>query len=236
MRILLAFLTLALIQCHPTYAQVPAQAAEHLPTLVAAQRELWPDAPIPSFLAAQIEKESCITLTHSKCWNPRSELKTPRENGIGLGQFTRAYNADGSIRFDKISELAAAHASLRGWSWERRYDARFQLIAVVEMDKGIFDRQRSSATSLDQLAFTLSAYNGGEGGLLKDRRLCANTPGCDQTRWIGHVEIHSTKQRVPQKGYGQSFFDINREYVRTILYVRRFKYEKFFKSSGGTNE
>jgi hypothetical protein len=226
--VLLCLWAWALLHTSDAVAQVPEAAKQHLPTLVSIQRDIWPDAPMPEFLAAQIEKESCITLKHSKCWNPRAELKTPRENGIGFGQFTRAYKADGSIRFDKISELAAAHASLRGWSWERRYDPRFQLIAIVEMDKGIFSRQRGAATVIDRLSFALSAYNGGEGGVLQDRRLCANTPGCDPSRWAGNVEHHSMKQRVPQKGYGKSFFQINREYVRTILFERRAKYTIFF--------
>lgn len=230
MRALLAIAFLMLAHCAPASAQVPEAAKQYLPMLVSAQREIWPAAPMPAYLAAQIEKESCITLTHSKCWNPRAELKTPRENGVGFGQFTRAYRADGSIRFDVISDLAARHASLRGWSWERRYDPNYQLIAIVEMNKGIFNRQRGAATTVDQLSFTLSAYNGGEGGVLQDRRLCSNTAGCDQSRWLNHVEKHSMKQRVPQKGYGKSFFQINRDYVRTIIYERRPKYEPFFQN------
>lgn len=207
---------------------VPNNARQYLPVLRGLQVKLWPDAPIPSFLAAQVEKESCITLRHSRCWNPRAELKTSREYGFGFGQITRAYRADGSIRFDKFSELKAAHASLRDWTWENRYDARYQLTALVEMDHGIYRRQRGAASDLDSLAFTLSAYNGGEGGLLQDRRLCANTEGCDQSRWFSNVERTSLKSRRAVSGYGQSFFDINRGYVREIIYDRRPKYEPYF--------
>ena len=208
--------------------QVPTAAHQYLPDLVEAQRSIWPTAPMPSFLAAQVEQESCISLTHSKCWNPRAELKTKRENGIGFGQFTRAYRADGSIRFDKISELAAAHKSLRGWSWENRYDPHYQLTAIVEMDKAIYNRQRGASSDRDRLAFTLSGYNGGEGGVLQDRRLCANTKGCDQNRWFGHVEKTSLKSKQPHPGYRHSFFAINREYVTNVLDVRRHKYNKYF--------
>ncbi len=222
-------LSLILNCCHPVAAQdIPAGATLYLPSLVAHQRTIWPTAPIPSFLAGQVEQESCISLKHSKCWNPRAELKTPRENGIGFGQFTRSYKADGSIRFDKISELAAAHSSLSSWTWERRYDPDFQLIAIVEMDKSLFLRQSGSASVIDQLSFALSAYNGGQGGVLQDRRLCANTPSCDQSKWLGHVERTSLKQRTVQKGYGKSFFEINREYVSNILNVRRIKYKPYF--------
>ena len=208
---------------------VPPKAEKYLPGLVQAQRTIWPDAPTPSFLAGQIEQESCITLKHSRCWDPRAELKTSRENGIGLGQFTRAYNKDGSIRFDKISELAATHKSLRGWSWESRYDADYQLKAIVEMDKAIFSRQKGAANADERLAFTLSAYNGGEGGVLQDRRLCANTRGCDSSRWWNHVERYSLKSKTPKQGYGQSFFRINREYVSNIIHVRRAKYIPYFE-------
>lgn len=210
-------------------AEVPAKAKIYLPELVKTQRAIWPDAPTPSFLGGQVEQESCISLKHSRCWDPRAELKTSRENGIGLGQFTRAFNKDGSIRFDKISELAATHRSLKGWSWANRYDAHYQLTAIVEMDKAIYTRQKRTANSKERLAFTLSAYNGGEGGVLQDRRLCANTRGCDPSRWWGHVEKHSLKSKTPKPGYKVSFFGINREYVSNIYKVRRAKYTPYFE-------
>ncbi len=227
-RVLIQFVLFA--YCIPVAAAtIPKGAVTYLPELVNVQRDIWPSAPMPSFLAAQVEQESCISLTHSKCWNPRAELKTKRENGIGFGQFTRAYKADGSIRFDKISELAAAHESLRGWTWEKRYDPHYQLTAIVEMDKAIYGRQKGAATDRDRLSFTISAYNGGESGVLQDRRLCANTRGCDSSRWLGHVAKTSLKSKVPHPGYKQSFFAINREYVTNVLDVRRPKYDPYFK-------
>ena len=227
-RFLLQFVLFA--YCIPAAAVgIPKGAVQYLPELVSVQQEIWPSAPMPSFLAAQVEQESCITLTHSKCWNPRAELKTKRENGIGFGQFTRAYRADGSIRFDKISELASTYSSLKGWSWAKRYDPHYQLTAIVEMDKGIFNRQKGAATERDRLSFTLSAYNGGEAGVLQDRRLCANTRGCDSTRWLGHVSKTSLKSKVPHPGYKKSFYAINREYVTNVLDVRRPKYDPYFK-------
>lgn len=227
-RFLLQFVLFA--YCIPSAAVgIPKGAVQYLPELVSVQQDIWPSAPMPSFLAAQVEQESCISLTHSKCWNPRAELKTKRENGIGFGQFTRAYRADGSIRFDKISELAATHKSLRGWSWENRYDPHYQLTAIVEMDKAIYGRQKNAATERDRLSFTLSAYNGGEAGVLQDRRLCANTRGCDSTRWLGHVAKTSLKSKVPHPGYKKSFYAINREYVTNVLDVRRPKYDPYFK-------
>lgn len=228
--ILLLALALPVLASQP----IPERAKIYLPELVANQRTYWPDAPAPEFLAGQIEQESCVSLTSSLCWNPKAELKTSRENGIGLGQHTRAYNADGTIRFDVIDEMSRKHPELRGWNWETRYNASYQLLAVILMDKGIYTRVKGAASDLDRLAFTLSAYNGGEGGLAQDRRLCANTKGCDPARWKGHVENTSLKRKAPQSGYKKSFFEINREYVHNVLEVRRQKYAPYFGTSHGS--
>lgn len=161
-------------------------------------------------MAAQVQAESR--------WNPKAELKTSRENGIGLGQFTRAYNADGSIRFDKIAELRQAHSALRGWTWAKRFDPNYQLTAVVLMDRTGFTRfDRLSASERDSWSFTLSGYNGGDAGVQRDILLCGNTKGCDPTVWDGNVALHSTKSRAKWHGYGASAYDINRGYVTKIL-------------------
>lgn len=234
MRALLAVLAWALCLPGSALAQtaggmkVPDRALQYLPILVEQQHAIWPDAPMPSFLAAQVEQESCISLKHSKCWNPSAQLKTSREWGRGLGQVTTAYRADGSIRFDKQAELRALFGSLRGWTTERWADPRYQLTALVEMDRSIFNRVRDAADAHERLAFTLSAYNGGEGHVLQDRMLCRNTPGCDSRRWFGHVEKNSVKSRVPMKGYGRSPFEINREYPAHVMSLRRPKYDPFF--------
>ena len=234
-RLLLTLVVQLVLSAPVAAADVPARALQYLPTLVGAQQATWPDAPMPSFLAAQVEQESCISLKHSKCWNPTAQLKTSREWGRGLGQVTTAYRADGSVRFDKQEELRQQFPSLRGWTTAKWADPTYQLKAIVEMDKSIYGRQRDAATVRDRLSFTLSAYNGGEGGVLQDRRLCANTRGCDPARWAGHVERTSLKSKIAKKGYGQSFFHINREYVTNVLDVRRPKYERFFRADVNDN-
>lgn len=225
------WVVLFLALCSAAHAQqVPERAKVYAPDLVAAQRAVWPEAPQPWYLAGLVEQETCITLRHSKCWNPTAQLKTSREQGVGLGQFTRAWTADGRLRFDTLTELSARHQSLHGWSWSNWQDPRYQLTAIVELNKGIYTRQRDAKTPLDRLSFTLSAYNGGEGGLLQDRRLCANTNGCNPNIWQGNVANTSLKSKVPHQGYGKSFFEINREYVHNILFVRRDKYKPFWQS------
>ncbi len=169
-------------------------------------------------MAAQVEKETCRTLTHKQCWSPRAELKTSRENGIGFGQATRAYNANGTIRFDKISELRAQHPkALKEWSWENRYDPVMQMRGLVLADATSFKRfSKLAATPMDAWRFTLAGYNGGDGAVLQDRLRCTRVKGCDPKLWYGNVEIHSGKSRVKWNGYGESAYDINRGYVRRI--------------------
>lgn len=191
------------------------KATPYLPVLLNAVKEIWPDAPLISYFAAKVEQESG--------WNPRATLRTSREWGAGLGQFTVAYRADGSVRFDKMAEIKALDARLAGWS--DRYDPAYQLKAMIVLDKSTHRRfQGMYATVYDGLSFSASAYNGGEGGVLQDRRLCANSPGCDPMRWADNVALHSTKSRVKWQGYGQSAYDINRGYVQKVLYERRQKY------------
>jgi len=209
---------------------IPVLAKVYLPVLLAVLNLHWPDAPQPHYLAGLIEQETCISLKHSKCWNPRAELKTSREYGFGLGQTTTAYRADGSVRFDKQSELRDKYASLRGWTFDNRFDPEYQLTAVVEMTHGLWKRVTDPATDTDHWAFTFSAYNGGESHVRQDRLLCRNTPGCDSSRWFGNVEIHSVKSRQPWRGYGRSPYEINREHARNIIKVRSAKYEQFWRA------
>lgn len=222
-----AILPEAMAQDVRTY--IPAGAREFAPVLVEEQRANWPRMPQPWTLAGLVEQESCISLTHSKCWNPRAELKTSREYGFGFGQVTVAYTANGAVRFDKFQELRQAHASLRDWTWENRYDPHYQLRAIVLMNLDLWRRIPPAATTDDHLSFMLSSYNGGVGALLQDRRLCSNTASCDPGRWFGNVERTSLKSKVPQPGYGgRSWFDINRGHVRNVMLLRRGKYQVFW--------
>ena len=172
---------------------------------------------MPSMLAALVEQESG--------WRDHATLKTDREDGAGYGQFTRAYRADGATRFDALAEIAAQDPSLKGWTWADRYNPRMQLRAITVKVRDCQRRlARLVSTATDSLAMCDSAYNGGEGGLMAERRLCAAAAGCDPGVWFGHVETHSTKSRTKWKGYGASAFAINRTHVRNVMIVRRPKY------------
>ena len=197
---------------------IPALAAVYAPMLLAAIAALWPTMPEPSMLAGQIEQETCYSLTHPKCWNPKTELKTSREYGFGLGQLTI------TPQFNNFVEAKKWDQSLAGWQWEDRFNPDMQLKALVAYDRNLFLQIRFGLTAKDKLAFMFSAYNGGLGGLLKDRRMCAAVQGCNPDVWFGNVELHSFRSTTAVAGYGKSFFAINREYVVNVMNVRREKY------------
>src|SRR4051812_47800489 len=94
---------LALILLLPSIAlgqAFPERAKIYIPMLKEEIQKKWADMPNKPSLSSQVEQETCISLKHSKCWNPKAELKTPREYGFGFGQMTVTYNADKSVRFD----------------------------------------------------------------------------------------------------------------------------------------
>lgn len=205
---------------------IPKAALPLLPILAAEIASHAPNLPLP-VLAGQIEQETCITLTHAKCWNPRAELKTAREYGVGLGQLTK------TAQFDNIEAAKALHASLAAWGWSDRYNATYQIRALVLMDaRELASLAPAADTPDDAIAFALSAYNGGRGGVFKDRTICAATAGCNPRRWFGHVERYSFRAQKAVHGYGKSFFEINREYVRNILGVRQARYREWRQQPG----
>ncbi|TFW15977.1 hypothetical protein [Duganella callida] len=204
-------------------AELPAGAVRYLPVLKAEQQRLWPDHPHPVLLASLVEQESCITLHSRGCWNPGAQLKTAREEGAGVGQITRAYRADGSLRFDALADLREQYgAELGALSWSSVYQrADLQLRALVLMSR---DSARQFRQAPAMLEFGDAGYNGGPAGVQRERRACAMAKGCDPGQWFGHVELHCLKSRQPLYG-GRSACDINREHVRNVILVRAPKYE-----------
>jgi len=204
-------------------ADLPPGALTYLPMLSIEQKNHWPDAPMRSALAAQVEQETCASLKSAKCWNPHTELKTSREYGFGLGQLTV------TPKFNNFKEARKLDVSLRDWQFADRYDPARQLRTLVLMDRAGYRRLASLVPDdRERLAMAFSAYNGGMGGVLQDRRLCASIAGCDPSRWFGNVELHSLKARAKTAGYGKSFYDINRGYVRSVMIDRRPRYAPFF--------
>lgn len=203
---------------------IPAQAATYQSTLQAEQRKFWSDHPSPYLLASLVEQESCISLKSPRCWNPRSQLKTSREEGAGFGQITRAFRPDGTVRFDALSDMRKTHPALQDWSWMNVYQRPdLQLRALVLMSKDNFAALRVVADFQAKLAFSDAAYNGGLGGVNSDRRACAVKHGCDPQKWFGNVEQSCTKSHAALYG-NRSACDINREHVTNVMLVRGPKY------------
>ena len=179
----------------------------------------WPEIPNRAYLPAQVEKESL--------WIPDAQLCVPkpscsRELGLGFGQFTI------TPKMNVWQEVRAKHPDLRDWTWERRFDPRLQLTAMLVYNKEIYGRCRPlMSNDWGGLACTASSYNGGFGGFSADRRLCSNTIGCNPLIWTGHIELHSTKSKVRVPGYGEPFYHINRGYVKFLMLTAPNKYMDF---------
>lgn len=182
------------------------------------------------YLASLAEHESCVSLKHSRCWNPKSKLKTSREEGSGIFQLTRAYTSYGTIRFDALSELRSLHKTeLKELSWSNIYTRPdLQLRAGVLKMRDNYRYYIKYTDKENALAFADAAYNGGIGGLDKERRACKISGSCDSSKWFDNVEKFCMKSKAAL--YGQrSACDINRHHVKDVLVIRSPKYIRFFK-------
>lgn len=208
-------------------AQVPEQAKPYLPVLAAEIDAHWPQAPSRPYFGALVHHESACAVSARKCWNPKTKLDTPREFGLGFGQLTKAFRPDGSVRFDKLSELRETHPALAALDWRTFADRPdLQLRAMVIMVRVESNRFRSVPDAMERLHFADAAYNGGGGGTAKERRACAMRSGCDPDRWRGHVELVCLKSRAPLYG-NRSACDINRHHVHDVLHVQLPKYRGY---------
>ncbi len=202
--------------------ELPLGFHKYGPALRAEQLRHWPGHSDPVLLAALVEQESCVSIKSSRCWNPGARLKSVHEEGAGMGQITRAYRKDGTVRFDSLAGMRKQYGAEMGeWSWDNVYTRPdLQLRAIVLMSR---DAARAFRPAPDALHFGDAGYNGGVGGVQKERRACQITYGCDAGRWFGHVERHCLKSRQPLYGT-RSACDINREHVRNVFQVRRARY------------
>lgn len=206
---------------------IPPRALQYLSLVSGQVKELWPSMPAPHYFAALIEHESCLSLTHSRCWSPTSRLKSAREEGAGLGQLTRAFREDGSVRFDALMDARKLDPrGLNELRWETVYERPdLQIRVIVLMVRDTWNRlERLVPADMPRLAFADAAYNGGLGGVLNERRACGLRAGCDPNQWFGHVEQVCLKSTKPLYG-GRSACDINRHHVHDVLKTRMPKYE-----------
>jgi len=230
-KVLLVFICLVTsVESITVNTYIPPNALIYLPLVKIETDRIMPDLVFPQYIPALIEQESCISLTHSKCWNPASRLKTTREEGAGLSQLTKAYNKDGTIRFDTLTELSRRYNDeLKELSWSNVYSrpdlqirAALLLISYNYKSLSIIDSE------YERIAMTDSAYNGGLSGLNRERRVCGLAKGCDPKVWFDNVENYCMKSKRVIYG-ARNACDINREHTTTTLKLRMDKYKSLMQ-------
>lgn len=208
---------------------IPSKAYLYLATLNSEKNRLFPKGPETSYYASLIEHESCISLTHKRCWDPSSKLDTKRETGAGLIQLTKTFKTDGSIRFDKLTEMANNYQDeLKELSWNNVYTRPdLQLRAGILLTKENWDKLFMVKNLEGRLAMTDSAYNGGYRDVARGREICGLRENCDPDIWFNNVERTLPKSTKPIYG-NRSAKDINLEHVYNVLKVRYQKYDSFY--------
>lgn len=235
-RVFLIFLSFWLVgfaAAQDVKSYIPPRAFDLLPLVESETIRLMPDTPSIGYFGALIEHESCLSLKHSRCWLSTSELKTAREQGAGLGQLTRTWRADGSLRFDSLQEMKDRYNSeLKELSWLNiKQKPELQIRAIVLMTRDNYKKLYVVKDPFARLAMADAAYNGGYGGLNKERMKCGLMAGCDPQYWFDHVEkqcLKSTKALYGQR----SACDINRNHVKDVVITRLPKYERHFSKKG----
>jgi hypothetical protein len=185
--------------------KLPGDSAQLLPVLNTEIDKFWPGLTPRSWLAAIPDQEAN--------WKLKATLKTSRELGCGLGQFTIAYDAAGKVRFDALEETKRLDPSLKDWNWKDCYNAQYQLRGVV-LKMRTNDRQCTPLMDGNRnvKACAGAAYNGGFGSVTKRIRLCRMNPECDPDEWYGHLDQQCAQSNVKVQGYGESFCMINSKY------------------------
>lgn len=206
---------------------IPPQAFTHKETIKSELDRLFPDIPFYNYVPALIEHESCLSLKHSRCWKSTSELKSQREQGVGLSMVTRTFNPDGSIRFDSLKGMRDMYMSeLKEANWntiKQRPDLQIRMMILhLRTDyKALYPVKDPIA----RLHMTDASYNGGRGGLLKERRACGLAKDCDPDIWFNNVENYCLKSKRILYA-NRNACDINRHHVKDVFINRLPKYEK----------
>ena len=172
---------------------IPRAAQQYRATLVRAAHATWGlDAPVAVF-AAQV---------HTESWWRNDTVS--HVGAQGLAQFMPSTAA----WLPKVApETGNPEPFNPGWS----------LRALCTYDKWLWERN-DGASAYERMAFTLSAYNGGQGWVNRDRKK-ARALGVDDRRWFGAVENVNA-------GRSKAAFRENRNYPRLILEERQYAYIK----------
>jgi len=224
---------LLLLLCSTAFAQknyIPEKAFSYKEIIKIELDTYFPTIPDYNYIPSLTEHESCISLKHSRCWNSTSRLKSAREEGAGLGQITRAYKKDGSLRFDSLQAMKDRYKQeLKQASWETIYQKPdVQIRMMILMVRDDYKKLYNIENPIERLHMTDASYNGGIGGLLKERRACGMSASCNPNIWFNNVERFCLKSKTAI--YGQrSPCDINRHHVEDVFHNKLPKYRaKYF--------
>jgi hypothetical protein len=200
--------------------KLPGDSAQLLPILDQEIATYWPTLVHRPWLAAIPDQEAN--------WKLKATLKTHRELGCGLGQFTIAYDAKGNVRFDALEETRRLSPALKGWSWDDCYNAQYQLRGLVLKMK-VNDRNCSAVMKGQRniKACNGASYNGGFGSVTKRIRLCRMDSKCTPNEWYGHLNTKCAQSNVKVAGYGESFCMINANYPARVE-ARQHKFRKIW--------
>lgn len=180
-----------------------------------------------NYVPSLIEHESCISLKHNRCWKPTSELRSKREQGLGLGQVTRTFKEDGSIRFDTLANLKNAYKEeLREASWDtlkNRPDIQVRMIILLL--RSDYKQLYSLNDTTARLQMTDSAYNGGIRDVHRSRRACGLSKNCDPQLWFDNTENYIQKSNKVLYG-NRSAIDINKHHVHDVFRNKLPKYNQ----------
>ena len=192
----------------------PKRAKKFIPTIKQIVDRYWKSLCPIEIIPAQIQKESN--------WNVYAERKAGREYGFGLSQTTIVKGRFNNFLYFK----KRWKRELAGWTWKDRFNPTYHIKVIVLYDKSLYDKMTFAGSRWDRLAFTLSAYNGGIGNLLKERRI-AKRKGLNPNLWFDNVEKVSVRNKWS--------FKVNRTYVKKIMldYAPRYKpcFSKPFKKN-----
>lgn len=208
---------------------IPLRAMEYRDTLYNSIKENVPEIPDYNYVPALIEHESCISLKHSKCWSPTSELNNKREYSVGFYQIAKAYNNDGSVRMDTLAGMKNIYKSrLKEATWsnlKHRPDLQFTIGNLLIGEN--YRRYSDVKDDWERLAFTDQSYNGGPKWVGRERVACSLKAGCDPNKYFGNVETTCQRSKRPIPAYGNlSICDIAQRHTHDVLYTRLPKYQR----------
>ncbi|QLO44598.1 transglycosylase SLT domain-containing protein [Citrobacter freundii] len=183
---------LCAIAIQPASAAEPPRASlQWRSELIRTAREIWGlDAPIADF-AGQFHQESG--------WNPNARSPVGAQ---GMAQFMPSTAKWVSQLYPELHD-------------NRPFSPSWAIRALVQYDLQLW-KGLAAQDPCQQMAFTLSAYNGGQGWVNKDKKLAASK-GLDASIWFGHVEQVNA-------GRSTANWRENRHYPKTILYQHASRY------------